>query len=85
MVPQGPSQPRPMQGPQQPLAPPQGSTSPDLATRLAVQQGLQGRGPPSAYGMLANRAALSPLMGPGGPPMPQPAQPGGLPPPRPGG
>jgi hypothetical protein len=45
----------------------------DPATQAAIKSALiGGRGPPSAYGMLTQRAAMSPLMGPGGPPLPMP-------------
>jgi hypothetical protein len=51
-----------------------GGGAPDPATVLAQRQALMGRGPPSAYGQLANRAMVSPLFGPGGPPPSQGAQ-----------
>jgi hypothetical protein len=67
----------PPQGPQAPMAPPRppppqpprGPISP--AAAQMIQAGLQGRSP-SAYGMIAQRAMASPLMGAGGPPLPQP-------------
>jgi hypothetical protein len=37
---------------------------------MAVRSALAGRGMPTAYGQLAAKAALSPLLGPGGPPLP---------------
>ena len=52
-----------------PVSMPQGG-GPDPATQFAARQALQGRGMPSAYGQLANRAALAPLFGPGGPRLP---------------
>jgi hypothetical protein len=39
---------------------------------MAVRQALAGRGMPTAYGQIANRAALAPLMGQGGPRLPPP-------------
>jgi hypothetical protein len=85
-VPQGPPQPQrpagppmmPPGGPRPPMMPPPGMRpagppggAVDPATAAAVRGALiGGRGPPSAYGMLAQRAALSPLMGAGGPPLP---------------
>jgi hypothetical protein len=44
----------------------------DPANRMAVQQGLQGRGLPTAYGQIANRAMAGALFGPGGPSLPKP-------------
>jgi hypothetical protein len=79
--PGGPPGVPPMQGlPGKPQAPmmPQGPLIPgatagvDPANRMAVQQGLQGRGLPTAYGQIANRAMSSALFGPGGPAMPKP-------------
>lgn len=61
---------RPMMPPQPPMSPPRGSISP--ATQIAQQQALQGRGAPSAYGQIANRALGSALFGPGGPQIPAP-------------
>jgi len=60
MMPQAPQQPRPMPQPADP------------ATAMAVRGALAGGRMPSAYGQLAARAALSPLLGPGGPPLPAP-------------
>ena len=57
--------------PSTPAAPP-----PDPATAFAVRNALASGRMPSAYGQIAQRAALSPLLGPGGPPLP-----GGAPPP----
>jgi hypothetical protein len=78
--PQGPPQPGPMAqrppgGPPPmvpPGGPPMGAPAPatDPATQFAVRNALAGRGMPSAYGQLATRAALSPLLGAGGPRMP---------------
>jgi hypothetical protein len=84
--PQGPApQMMPPAGPRPPMMPPQaprpqGPAPMDPATQAAIKSALiGGRGPPSAYGMLTQRAAMSPLMGPGGPslPGPQGANPGG--------
>jgi hypothetical protein len=44
----------------------------DPAQRMAVQQGLAGRGLPTAYGQIANRAMAGALFGPGGPSLPKP-------------
>lgn len=53
---------------------PGGGGGADPATQLAVRNALRGMGGgPSAYGQIATRAALSPLMGQGGPPLPPPA------------
>ena len=52
--------------PSTPAAPP-----PDPATAFAVRNALASGRMPSAYGQIAQRAALSPLLGPGGPPLPQ--------------
>jgi hypothetical protein len=64
--------PQPAQRPPGPPAggPPPGA--PDPATQMAVRQALAGRGMPTAYGQIANRAALAPLMGQGGPRLPPP-------------
>jgi hypothetical protein len=77
--PQGAAPPMmPPAGPRPPMMPPQPQPRPpgggmDPATAAAVKSALiGGRGPPSAYGMLTQRAAMSPLMGPGGPPLPMP-------------
>jgi hypothetical protein len=52
-----------------PSGPPGGGMDP--ATQAAIKSALiGGRGPPGAYGLLTQRAAMSPLMGPGGPPLP---------------
>ena len=59
--------------PPRPMAPagsPQGGADP--ATQMAVRNALAGRGMPSAYGQIANRAALSAIAGPGGPTLPAP-------------
>jgi hypothetical protein len=57
--------------PQSPLVP--GATAGvDPATRMAVQQGLQGRGLPTPYGQIAQRAAMGAVFGPGGPSLPRP-------------
>jgi Wiskott-Aldrich syndrome protein len=61
-----PPPPPPMAGPARPPA--------DPATAMAVRSALAGGAMPSAYGQLAQRAALSPLLGPGGPPLPRPPQ-----------
>jgi hypothetical protein len=74
MAPMGPpGAPRPPMAPPmppRPAGPPGGSVDP--ATAAAVRGALVGKGMPSAYGQLANRAMLSPLFGAGGPPMPPP-------------
>ncbi len=75
--PGAPQAPPPQMAPQmapRPQAPPGGPTDP--ATAMAAKNALIGRGLPSAYGQLAQRAALSPLMGPGGPQLPSSAQSG---------
>jgi hypothetical protein len=67
--------PRPMAPP--PPAPPMAGParpSADPATAMAVRSALAGGAMPTAYGQLAQRAALSPLHGPGGPPLPRPPQ-----------
>jgi hypothetical protein len=62
--------------PQQPMmprmAPPQGAGGGgmDPATTMAVRGALMGKGIPSAYGQLTNRAIGGAIAGPGGPPMP---------------
>jgi hypothetical protein len=58
----------PLMPPSPQIAPPQGNP----AAAMGVQQGLQGRGLPTAYGQIANRAMASTLFGPGGPPLPPP-------------
>lgn len=68
---------RPMMPPPRPAGPP--GPGPDPATQMAVKNALAGGRMPSAYGQLAQRAATSPLMGPGGPPLPGPAAPPGGP------
>jgi len=77
--PQQPGPQRPMMGgpgpammPPRPPAPAQQPPISPVAAQ-AIQQGLQGRGLPTAYGQLAARASGLPLFGPGGPPLPQPA------------
>jgi hypothetical protein len=79
-----PPQPTPMAGlqgrpgaplrPPGPVGPPGGGTPsaapPDPATAMAVKGALMGRPLPGAYGTIANRAMVSPLMGPGGPALP---------------
>ena len=74
MPPQGPQ--APMMPPRvtPPMAPPVGSMDP--ATSAAVRSALTGRGLPTAYGQLADRAMGGLVAGPGGPPMPGP-RPGG--------
>jgi hypothetical protein len=74
--PQPPMQPQ-LAGPRPPMMPPQaprpaGPAPMDPATAMAVRGALMGKGMPSAYGQLTNKAMLSPLMGPGGPPLPGP-------------
>jgi len=71
---QAPRPPAPMQMPARPAPPPAASTDPQTA--MAVRGAMRGLPLPGAYGQLAQRAALSPLMGPGGPPMPGGAPPG---------
>src|SRR4029077_1741226 len=80
--PGGPMMPPQMGGPRSPMMPPmQGrppapaAGGPDPATAMAVRGALGGGAMPSAYGQLATRAALSPLMGPGGPRLPRPGGP----------
>lgn len=68
-----PGAPRPPMMPppgMRPAGPPAGAADP--ATAMAVRQALVGKGMPTAYGQIANRAMLSPLMGAGGPPLPPP-------------
>jgi hypothetical protein len=77
-VPQGPQgmQQRPGMPPRGPM--PTGGAAPsmspavppDPATAMAVKQGLMGRGLPSAYGQIANRALAGAVAGPGGPQLP---------------
>ena len=55
--------------------PPRPPQQVDPATQAAVRGAIRGLPMPGAYGQLAQRAALSPLFGPGGPPLP-----GGAPP-----
>jgi hypothetical protein len=55
--------------PQSPMIAPPGNP----AAAMGVQQGLQGRGMPTAYGQIANAAMSKALFGPGGPSMPKPA------------
>ena len=54
------------------MAPPQGAGGGgmDPATTMAVRGALMGKGIPSAYGQLTNRAIGGAIAGPGGPPMP---------------
>ena len=54
-----------------PLTPQQAQQPPDPATAFAVRNALASGRMPGAYGQIAQRAALSPLLGPGGPPLPQ--------------
>jgi hypothetical protein len=77
--PQGPAPPMMPPGmmPRPPMVPPAAPRPPappsagaDPATAMAVRSALAGRGMPTAYGQLAAKAALSPLLGPGGPPLP---------------
>jgi hypothetical protein len=67
---QPPGPPRPPMVPEMPQRPPGPPVGPDPATAAAVKTALAGGRMPSAYGQLTARAAGSPLMGPGGPPMP---------------
>jgi hypothetical protein len=81
--PNGPMMPPQMGGPSPPMQgrPPMpmggggAVAGPDPATAMAVRGALGGGAMPSAYGQLATRAALSPLMGPGGPRLPVPGGP----------
>ncbi len=73
MPPGGAMGPRPPMMPPRPAGPPGGA--PDPATAMAVRQALAGKGMPTAYGQLAQRAMASPLMGAGGPPLPPPGAP----------
>jgi hypothetical protein len=69
--------PRPPAGPPQGMPGPGGGPPPgamDPATALAVKGAMMGRGPPSAYGQIANRALASAIAGPGGPALPPPRQ-----------
>jgi hypothetical protein len=55
-----------------PQAPPMAARAPvDPVSAMATRAALAGGGMPTAYGQIAQRAALSPLFGPGGPPLPQ--------------
>ena len=69
MLPGPPKPPMAPQMPPRPQGPPAGNTDP--ATALAVKNALATGRMPSAYGQLTARAAQFPLMGPGGPPLPQ--------------
>lgn len=68
----------PPRGPQQPLTPPNRpmqpspTPMPNPAVQQAMRAAMAGRGPPSAYGQIAQRAMASPLNAPGGPPLPGP-------------
>jgi len=80
--PNGPMMPPGMAGPSPPMQgrPPVpmgggGGAGPDPATAMAVRGALAGGAMPSAYGQLATRAALSPLLGPAGPRLPAPGGP----------
>jgi hypothetical protein len=75
----GPQPPRPPMMPPRPPMPPPGPPTgggPDPATQAAMRAALATGRMPTAYGQLAQKAAMSPLLGPGGPPLPQPG-PGG--------
>jgi hypothetical protein len=65
--------PRPLMLPPPPSMAPRGppQAPADPATAMAVRGALASGRMPTAYGQLAQRAALSPLMGPAGPPLPQ--------------
>jgi hypothetical protein len=79
MMPQAMAGPRPLQGnmmPPRPMAPPPGPPpGADPMTRAAIGNALATGRMPTAYGQIAQRAALSPLLGPGGPPLPGPGGP----------
>ena len=85
--PPGPPRPPGMAGPGQggPMAPPgtggppPGGPPPNPAQAMAVQQALQGRGLPTAYGQIAQHAMNQALFGPGGGQLPPPGASGGLP------
>jgi hypothetical protein len=65
--------PRPPMMPPRPMAPPPPPMPPaDPMTRAAIGNALATGRMPTAYGQIAQRAALSPLLGPGGPPLPGP-------------
>jgi hypothetical protein len=71
MMPPGPPRPSMMPQPQQrPLAPPSGPIDPQAAAN--IRQSLATGRLPTAYGQLTERASRFPLMGPGGPSLPQP-------------
>jgi hypothetical protein len=78
--PQGPGQPfmsPQMAGPRPPMMPPPRPMAPppvpqDPMTRAAIGNALATGRMPTAYGQIAQRAALSPLLGPGGPALPGP-------------
>jgi hypothetical protein len=72
MPPQGPGRPMMPAPARAASAPPVGSVDP--ASTMAVRGALMGRGIPSAYGTIANRAMASALAGPGGPQLPAPNQ-----------
>ena len=72
----GPQPPRPPMMPPRPPMPPPGPPTgggPDPATQAAMRAALATGRMPTAYGQLAQRASMSPLLGPGGPPLPPPA------------
>ena len=80
--PQRPAQPAGGPAPALPSMNPGGGGGADPATQAAVRNALRGNGGlPTAYGQIAQRAALAPLAGPGGPPLPPPGA-GGPPPPQ---
>jgi len=72
-----PQQGRPMVPPTPPASPPRGAMPP--AAQVAQQQALRGAPMPNtAYGQIAQRAALGAVFGPGGPSIPTPGgQPAG--------
>jgi hypothetical protein len=79
MMPQAMAGPRPLQQgvgmmPPRPMAPPSPMPA-DPMTRAAIGNALATGRMPTAYGQIAQRAALSPLLGPGGPPLPGPGGP----------
>ena len=55
--------------------PPQAQRPPDPASEAAVRGAMRGLPLPGGYGQIAQRAALAPLMGPGGPQLPGPGGP----------
>lgn len=61
-----------MMPPRPPMPPPGPPTGggPDPATQAAMRNALATGRMPTAYGQLAQKAAMSPLLGPGGPPLP---------------